>query len=214
MPRDSAGNCTRNHGVVSGATAFEQEFIAGTDVNYQSHDAGMNDVIAMLTDSFSRSGKGAMQANADMGGFRLTNVGNAINPSDAINLGQLAIGSWVPSYNTSPNGGFIGAFTTDNARFVQLGKLVWFNIKASFTISSGVNDNAITFTLPVAASNVNHVFPGVANYIGAAFPRPAAGILVSTSVCSVIQSDDNLSVSQIVTGVGRYFNIQGLYEAA
>lgn len=64
MSRDSSGNCTRNKtgGYIAGAS------ILAADVN-----AEIADIITMLTDSVSRSGKGALQANLDVGGYKIVN---------------------------------------------------------------------------------------------------------------------------------------------
>lgn len=87
MSRNSGGTFTRVAGALTGPI-YEQEYAIGTNVNYQSHDAEHNDIATELTDSLSRSGKGAMLANLAMGSFKITGLANGTASGDAVHYGQ------------------------------------------------------------------------------------------------------------------------------
>lgn len=120
MPRDAAGTFTRDHGAVSGSTAFQQEFNAATNINYQSHDAGLNDIATALTDSLSRSGKGTLLANIDAAGRKFTNVANASANTEWTSLGQVntLLGSYLPLAGGTMSGNLLmsGAATLQTSR--------------------------------------------------------------------------------------------------
>lgn len=49
----------------------------------------INDVYSCLTDCITRDGQSVPSANIPMGGFRLTGLGDAVNPADAVRLSQM-----------------------------------------------------------------------------------------------------------------------------
>lgn len=73
MPRGPGGTCT-----------IPITFVADTDALASEVNTDFADVISMLTDSLSRSGLGGMQANLEMGGFKLVNLGAPTVGSDAV----------------------------------------------------------------------------------------------------------------------------------
>lgn len=89
MPRDVNGNVTPPPGTIVNS---------GDSILPSQHNPVVTDYAAMLEQSLSRDGQGGMRAPLNMSGFKITNVGTATLPSDAVSLGQLgAIGSPVGS---------------------------------------------------------------------------------------------------------------------
>ncbi len=79
MARNSSGT----HSLPTG-----NPVVTGTPVSSVTHNDTMSDISAEITDSLSRTGKGAMQANLAMGNFKVTGVGAATTAGDAIMYGQ------------------------------------------------------------------------------------------------------------------------------
>lgn len=79
MARNSSGT----HSLPTG-----NPVVTGTPVSSVTHNDTMSDISAEITDSLSRTGKGAMQANLAMGNFKITGVGAATTAGDAIMYGQ------------------------------------------------------------------------------------------------------------------------------
>lgn len=75
MSRNSSGTYTRP--IVTG-------IIAGDDILASEYNSEIDDISTALTDSVSRSGKGALQANLDAGGFKVTNLGAATANGQAV----------------------------------------------------------------------------------------------------------------------------------
>lgn len=84
MPRDSNGNTVPLPGTIVST---------GDTVLPSQHNPMVNDVYAMMTQSLSRDGQGGMRSPLDMNNFRILNVGNATQPTDAVSLGQLQNGT-------------------------------------------------------------------------------------------------------------------------
>lgn len=90
MPRDASGVFTRTNGIFSGPTTWAQQAASPDKVISSSrHDTHDQDEADALTDSLSRSGKGAMQADLDVASFKVLNVANGTATSDGVNKGQL-----------------------------------------------------------------------------------------------------------------------------
>jgi microcystin-dependent protein len=75
MSRNGSGTYTRP--IVSGV-------IAGDDILASEYNSEIDDISTALTDSVSRSGKGALQANLDAGGYKITNLGAATANGQAV----------------------------------------------------------------------------------------------------------------------------------
>jgi hypothetical protein len=75
MSRNGSGTYTRP--IVSGV-------IAGDDILASEYNSEIDDISTALTDSVSRSGKGALQANLDAGGYKVTNLGAATANGQAV----------------------------------------------------------------------------------------------------------------------------------
>lgn len=80
MPFDSSGN-------YSLPPSYFVE--AGDLVLPIQHNPPLEDIAAALNNVVLRSGVGAWLGNQNASGFRLTNLGAAVNPGDAVNLTQL-----------------------------------------------------------------------------------------------------------------------------
>jgi hypothetical protein len=79
MPRNSEGQYN-----LPAAFAVPNQVASSTVVNNNG-----NDIATELTDSLSRSGKGGMEANLDMGNNKITGLNNGASDSDASTIRQL-----------------------------------------------------------------------------------------------------------------------------
>lgn len=79
MPRDGAGTYTQPVSSVSPA-------VTNTTISSNDFNGLMTDISTEMTDSFDRSGKGAMLAALAMGGFKVTNLGVPTAASDGARL--------------------------------------------------------------------------------------------------------------------------------
>lgn len=84
MPRDVSGTTQPLPGTIVST---------GDTILPSQHNPMVNDVYAMMTQSLSRDGQGGMRAPLDMSNFRVINVGQAINPGDAVPLSQFQAGT-------------------------------------------------------------------------------------------------------------------------
>ncbi|MFN8996745.1 MAG: hypothetical protein ACK5X3_24205 [Pseudomonadota bacterium] len=64
-------------------------YVAGTTITAATVNQEMDDIATALTGSMARDGQSPATANIPMGGFRLTDLGNAIANTDAAALGQV-----------------------------------------------------------------------------------------------------------------------------
>ena len=88
MPRSGDGSYRRTDGVRSGPNIFDQQRLAGVNVNAGLMDAHANDMAAAITGSLPRDGQAAPTADIPFGGHKITNLGNGANAQDAVSLGQ------------------------------------------------------------------------------------------------------------------------------
>lgn len=88
MPR-SGGTYTRTNGVHTGATVWQQDESAGTDILAARMDAHDQDVADALTASLAKDGQTTATGNMNWGGYRQTSVGDATAHTDAPNAGQV-----------------------------------------------------------------------------------------------------------------------------
>jgi hypothetical protein len=80
MSRDGSGNYSLPSG---------QPVVSGSVISSSTFNALTSDLAAELTDSLSRSGKGAASTHLSMGNNRLTSLANGTARTDAANLGQV-----------------------------------------------------------------------------------------------------------------------------
>lgn len=81
MPRDVNGNVTPPPGTIVNS---------GDSILPSQHNPVVTDYAAMLEQSLSRDGQGGMRAPLNMNGFKISNVGTATNPNDAVSMSQAA----------------------------------------------------------------------------------------------------------------------------
>ena len=79
MPRDQNGNVVPPSGTIVNL---------GDDILPSQHNPVVTDYAAMIEQSLSRDGQGGMRAPLSMNNFRITNVGTATVPTDAVNMAQ------------------------------------------------------------------------------------------------------------------------------
>lgn len=96
----------------------------------------INDVYSCLTDCVTRDGQSPFTANLPAGGFRITNLGAAVNPADAATLAQVQAS--ISSYWGGVAGGTGNALTLTPSpalTFYAAGQVIYF--RASAISSSG-----------------------------------------------------------------------------
>src|SRR5690606_30754565 len=103
MPRDVNGNVTPPPGTIVSS---------GDTILPSQHNPVVTDYAAMLEQSLSRDGQGGMRAPLNMNGFKLTNVGTATLPWDAVNMAQASslgtpIGTVVDYAGSNPPEGWL-----------------------------------------------------------------------------------------------------------
>jgi hypothetical protein len=82
MPRNGSGTYTAPSNSANPAVPF-------TTISSTAHNAVLNDLVAALTDSLSRSGSGGMTAPLAMGANKITGLANGTLATDAVAYGQL-----------------------------------------------------------------------------------------------------------------------------
>lgn len=87
MPRASNGTYTLPNTV--------NPVVAGTTITSNWANTTMNDIASVLTSCLDRAGRGAMQADLAMGGFKVTGLADGVATGDAATFGQL------DSFNTA-----------------------------------------------------------------------------------------------------------------
>lgn len=166
---------------ITNAYGFYSEAIAkGGTLNYAFFSAGTTP---------SKFG-GAVDVNS------LSVAGNAMNLSGA------AWSTWTPTISAST--GTITTSSTNNARYMQVGKMVTFQMEITIT-TNGTGATTLRTTIPVTARTAtNHSFQGIrSGLIG------ITGITQSTTVI------DWVDVTGVYPGAdGRHFYLNGTYEAA
>lgn len=96
MPRGTDGNYSLPSGTLVNV---------GQDIIPSQHNPPFQDVGQALTDSLSRSGRGNMQAPLNMGGFRVTNAANGVQPTDLATVSQIQTSGGVPAGTVIDFGG-------------------------------------------------------------------------------------------------------------
>lgn len=62
----------------------------GEDIVPSQHNPPLTDIAQAIAGSLSRDGLGGMRNNLNMGNFRATNMANGVQPTDGVNMQQLA----------------------------------------------------------------------------------------------------------------------------
>jgi microcystin-dependent protein len=148
MPRDGSGNYTKP--VSSVAPAVTNTVINPTDFN------GLEtDIATEMTDSLNRSGKGAMLAALNAGGFKVTNVGAPVAGTDAVRLTDIGGGAF-PATSLVPTGALMDfAMNTAPAGWLEcngaaVSRATYAALFTAIGTAWGVGDGSTTFNLPDA----------------------------------------------------------------
>jgi hypothetical protein len=191
MARDSSGN----HTLPAGNPISYGEKPASSS----KYNAAMSDFSAEITDSLSRSGKGAMLANLAMGGFSITGAA-AITATGTI-TGNLFAGSGA-SLTAVPATALTG--TIDTARIAGS----YTGITAVGTLTSLALSGAITGATTITASGVitNGTGQPSARVMNAATRTTAGAWTTYSSTNHNYTSSMNASTGVFTAPVaGRYF---------
>lgn len=155
MPRNASGNFTLP--AVYRATP-------GTTIRSDQHNTPLEDIAQALTDSLPRNGTAPMTGNLPMGGRRITGLGEAVEPTDALRRDQAVLSEGTQAYgrsllNTASaaaaqtllNAVPAGRFLTGGAGMVN----VIGNLSENRTIAMGT-PSGITATSTNAATGETH----------------------------------------------------------
>lgn len=161
MPRDVNGNVTPPPGTIVNS---------GDTILPSQHNPVVTDYAAMLEQSLSRDGQGGMRAPLNMNGFKLTNVGTATLPWDAVNMAQASslgtpIGTVVDYAGSNPPEGWLLCYGQSLSRSAYASLFAVIGTTYGSTSSS-------TFNLPDCRGRVT---AGVDNMGGAAAGRLGTG---------------------------------------
>lgn len=89
MGWNGSGQFNRTNGVFTGATVWDQSRAAGRTVRSDDHDTHDEDIATGLENTVTRDGQNQPSANLPMGGFRHTNVDDAVARTDYAAAGQI-----------------------------------------------------------------------------------------------------------------------------
>lgn len=161
MPRDVNGNVTPPPGTIVSS---------GDTILPSQHNPVVTDYAAMLEQSLSRDGQGGMRAPLNMNGFKLTNVGTATLPWDAVNMAQASsmgtpIGTVVDYAGSNPPEGWLLCYGQ------SLSRSAYASLFAVIGTTYGSTSGS-TFNLPDCRGRVT---AGVDNMGGAAAGRLGTG---------------------------------------
>lgn len=138
MSRDSAGTYTLPAGTATAANA--------TPILPSQHNPGFNDVATELTNSLDRLGRGAMQANIAMGGFKVTGLANGSAATDSAAFGQIATAT--AAINVG-QGGFGAQATVASAATVDLGATASHNLSITGVVAITAFGSSASASFPV-----------------------------------------------------------------
>lgn len=145
----------------------------------------------------------------------------------AFPLADAGLGSafsvWTPTYSNMT----VGNGTTTYARYMRLGRLIWFELRWTFGSTSAIS-TVPTFTVPVQSAaryndNSRDLFgdvlifdSGIAGYRGSCMWRSSttAGLLVGATTGSYANHVDVTSAIPMTWATGDSFTARGWYEAA
>lgn len=126
-------------------------------------------------------------------------VPNGVNPTDAVNKGQLdgvaTSGSYAPTLTASSN---ITALTFNSAFYTKLGNVVTARVSVTFSTTSGNTVSSFNFTLPVNKTSSTSISLGNGNSI--------TGASVSNSVDVVSTASVNTATASFISGAGSGAN--------
>jgi len=161
MPRNAvSGTCSRTK---TGG------YVAGDPILSSEVNAEVDDIITMMTDSASRSGKGAMLANLAMGGFKITGMGAATANGQAVEYAQFIAATSTPAFASgtrllfpqpSPPTGWTQITTTEaNDRMLRVVNVTGGTTGSGGTGGYGYGGSASPILMNVVPSH-SHTFSG------------------------------------------------------
>lgn len=89
MPRNGAGTFSRDNGVNTGSSTWQNDRDAGANILALRHDNHDQDIADALTESIARDGQTTITANLPMAGFKHTNVGDSAARTDYAKTSQV-----------------------------------------------------------------------------------------------------------------------------
>lgn len=116
--------------------------------------------------------------------------------------------SWTPTYGASGAMTFTGV-TTTYAKYIQIGKLVFFWVAATGTLGGTIN-TGITFTLPLTSTTSGGSY-GSATVLPSGGSNVGAQLLATSTTVALVRRYDN---ANITLGAGAAINAQGFFEVA
>lgn len=118
----------------------------GDTITESQHNPPFRDVEQMLTGSLSRDGLGGMRAPLDAGGYRVVNIAQGVNPTDAVRMDQLSAGQVFPSVGIAVSTGTAWATSIP----MPAGGLV--GVTATQTLTNKTFGSGTTFTAPTISN--------------------------------------------------------------
>lgn len=85
----SGGTFTRTNGVFSGLVVWLQDKLAGTKITTQHHDTHDQDLASGINNCMAKDGQNAATGNMNLGGYKIINLSNGADSSDAAAITQL-----------------------------------------------------------------------------------------------------------------------------
>ena len=143
MPRNGSGTMSRTNSRFSGSTVWQSDYNATQKIDYQGHDAHDNDLATEITDSLSRSGKGAMLANLDFGNFKAVNMAAPTARTDGVNLAALQDGAFTWLGTTAGTGTAYTASSTPSFASYAVGQTFRFIAHTANTGGATLNINSV-----------------------------------------------------------------------
>lgn len=179
--------------------------VTGQTIEASQHNPPLEDIQAVLSEAFYRTGVAPMVANLNMNTFRLINVGNGINPNDAVNFSQLQaldpIGVPKPYLGSTAPVSHIFCFGQ------AISRTTFADVFAVLGTTYGAGDGSTTFNVPDLRGRV---FAGRDNMGGAAAGRlTTGGSGINGSVLGAVGGAENivLTVGQIPSHAHGVFDL-------
>ena len=138
MPRDSNGIFSLPSGTLVNT---------GDYVLPSQHNPAMQDIAQALTNSMTRNGSGSMTGDLPMNNNRITGLAAAVNPNDAVTLGQLSglgipLGVPVDFWGTNPPVDWMFAYGQ------ELDRVEYADLFAVIGTNAGAGNGSTTFNVP------------------------------------------------------------------
>lgn len=146
MPRNSSGD----YSLLAGSLVS-----TGDTLLVSQHNPPFQDIANSISSSLDRDGRGGMRANLTMNGNKVTGIGEATDPSDAVALSQLSaitgvpIGACIDYFGTTPPSGYLFAAGQ------EISRATYASLFAVLGTTYGSGDGSTTFNLPDTRGRVS-----------------------------------------------------------